>query len=399
MMKKNLRLTFLTLTSALAGLFISVARAEPDFNAWLTGVAQSAQEKGVSAQTLAALDGLSVDPEVLRLASRQPEYVKPPWAYLETMVSQTRLTKGLALLEEHKTLFDRLEAGFGVDRHLLMAIWGIETNFGTYQGKMHVLRSLATLGHQGGRRMAFGRQQLIAALEIIEAGDVAAETMMGSWAGAMGQTQFIPTTYLGYAVDFTGDGKRDIWASRDDALGSAANYLKVSGWRPGIRWGYEVTAPVGFDYAQADFGTTKSLAEWRQLGVRGVKRRIPASDEQAAYFLPAGYRGPGFLITGNFRAILRYNTAPAYALAAGVLSDKLAGGQGVMTAWPLSERPLHPGELKTLQAGLTEAGFPTGGADGVMGRQTRQAIRDFQLSKGLLPDGHATPGLLKLLEN
>ena len=208
----------------------------------------------------------------------------------------------------------------------------METNYGSYQGKKHVLRALATLGYDGGRRKAFGRQQLIAALKIIEAGDIQSDKMFGSWAGAMGQTQFIPTTYLDYAVDATGDGKRDIWNSREDALGSAANYLKVSGWRDYIRWGFEVTLPERFDFAQADLSHQKELRQWYRLGVRGLKTHLPQNKENAALYLPAGYSGPAFLVTDNFRAILRYNTAPFYALAIGVLSERLAGGEGVKTA-------------------------------------------------------------------
>ena len=379
-----------------AGLLLPQAHAE-SFEAWLSGVRTEAIGKGLSASTLQALDGLTLDQEVLQLAARQPEYVKPPWAYLETMVSDTRKRRGRELLAENKALFDRLEAAFGVDRELLAAIWGIETNFGSYQGKKHILRALATLGHQGGRRTAFGRQQLLAALEIVEAGDIAGPRMLGSWAGAMGQTQFIPTTYLAYAVDFTGDGKRDVWDSKEDALGSAANYLSISGWRDTQRWGYEVSLPGAFDYTLADLKIRKSLSEWTQLGVTGIALPVPLTDEPAALFLPAGYRGPAFLVTGNFRAILRYNTAPAYALAAGILSDHYKGLEGVITPWPLNERPLHPKELRDLQTRLSANGYDTGGVDGMLGSRTKQAIRAFQADKGLVPDGHATPGLLALL--
>lgn len=377
---------------------ISPSLAEENFQDWLLGVKLEARSNGISDKTLAVLDEIEVDEEVLRLASRQPEYVKPPWGYLETMVSDTRKEKGLALLAENRELFDRLEEKFGVDRELLVAIWGIETNFGSYQGKMNILRALATLGHQGGRRTKFGRQQLLAALEIIETGDISGQKILGSWAGAMGQTQFIPTTYLAYAVDFTGDGKRDVWNSKEDALGSAAHYLRISGWRNTERWSYEVSLPSGFDYYQADLKATKTLSQWHQQGVKSLHHKMPKSDEKAALFLPAGYQGPAFLVTGNFRAILRYNTAPAYALAAGVLSDYYKGMPGVITPWPYSERPLHPGELKTLQTKLTEAGYDTGGVDGVNGSSTRNAIRRFQKDQGFMPDGHATPILLERLK-
>ncbi|EJW22140.1 hypothetical protein IMCC14465_05340 [alpha proteobacterium IMCC14465] len=374
-------------------------KAEPrsGFNQWLSEVEASARAEGLSEATLQNLSGLEIDLSILALAARQPEYVKPIWDYLDTMVSDIRLNKGKDLLAPNKAIFDRLEKAYGVNRYLLTAIWGMETNYGGYMGKKHVLRALATLGYDGGRRKAFGRQQLIAALKIIEAGDIPADKMFGSWAGAMGQTQFIPTTYLDYAVDATGDGKRDIWNSREDALGSAANYLKVSGWRDEVRWGYEVTLPAGFDFGQADLAHQKKLSQWHKIGVRGVKRDVPQNSEKAALYLPAGYSGPAFLVTDNFRAILRYNTAPFYALAIGILSDRLAGEEGVQTEWLKSERPLHPAELKELQKLLTAAGYPTGKPDGMMGKKTRDAIRSYQRRYKLQPDGYATPALLEML--
>ena len=377
---------------------LTIASPFSGFDKWLSDVKVSAQAEGLSEATLNNLVGLTMDPDILALAARQPEYVKPAWDYLDTMVSDTRLNKGKSMLASNQAIFDRLEQTYGVNRFLLTAIWGMETNYGGYQGKKHVLRALATLGYDGGRRKAFGRQQLIAALKILEAGDIPADKMYGSWAGAMGQTQFIPTTYLGYAVDATGDGKRDIWNSREDALGSAANYLKVSGWRDDIRWGYEVALPEGFDFAQADLAHQKTLKQWLRQGVRGVKKQVPENNEKAALYLPAGNSGPAFLVTDNFRAILRYNTAPFYALAIGILSDKLGGGEGVRTAWPKSERPLHPSELRELQSLLTNAGYPTGKPDGMMGRKTRDAIRAYQKKYELQPDGYATPALLNRLK-
>lgn len=390
----------LCVSSVLLGLsFTSPLRAQtpPGFEEWLAGVEASARAEGLSEAVLRHLSGLEMDPDVLALAARQPEYVKPAWDYLDTMVSAARFEEGLEMLASNRELFDRLEKKYGVNRYLLTAIWGVETNYGGYQGEKHVLRALATLGYDGGRRKAFGRQQLIAALKIIEAGDIPAEKMFGSWAGAMGQTQFIPTTYLDYAVDATGDGRRDIWQSREDALGSAANYLTVSGWREGLRWGYEVAVPEGFDFAQADLARFKTLGRWHRLGLRGVKRKIPRNREKAALYLPAGHTGPAFLVTDNFRAILKYNTAPFYALAIGVFSDRLAGGEGVRSDWPETQRPLHPAELKELQSLLSEAGYPAGKPDGMMGQKTRQAVRDYQRSQNMQPDGYATPGLLEMI--
>ncbi len=379
----------------LCALLSTGVQAE-SFDSWLEGVKRQARSNGISAATLRVLDGLVRDEKILQRIIRQPEYVKPPWAYLETMVSEKRQQRGQNLLAQNALLFDALEAKYDVDRELLVAIWGIETNFGTYQGKRNILQALATLGHQGGRRKAFWRQQLLAALEIIDAGDISGARMFGSWAGAMGQTQFIPTTYLAYAVDFTGDGKRNIWDSKEDALGSAANYLSISGWRSARRWGYEVNVPEGFDYQQADLKMTKSMRQWRSLGLTGVLIKLPKTAGQAALFLPSGYLGPAFLVTKNFRAILRYNMSPTYALAVGLLSDYYKGLAGIQKPWPLNERPLHPKELKELQTKLSAQGYDTGGVDGMLGRRTKKAIRAFQLDQRLIPDGHATPGLLAL---
>jgi len=373
---------------------IGWAQDNMSFAAWLADVKQEARQQGLSEATLATLDGLSIDREVLRRATSQPEYIRPPWAYLDTMLSPIRKRRGKTMLAEHKPLFDKIEARYGVDRHILAAIWGIETNFGDHQGNMSVLRSLASLGHQGGRRTKFGRQQLLSALAIIENGDIEAPRMLGSWAGAMGQTQFIPTTYQAYAVDFDGDGKRDIWHNKGDALGSAAHYLQVSGWRDDMVWGYEVTLPADFDFKQADMAIRKPLTKWRKAGVRAVAGALPMSQARAALFLPAGYRGPAFLVTDNFRALLRYNTAHAYALAVGLLSDFYRNGANIETAWPLDARPLQPSELKTLQSHLTKAGYDTGGIDGILGQTTRAAIRRFQIDKGFVPDGYASAGLL-----
>ncbi len=395
-MKNFLRPAFLSLFLTVS-LSLSAPLSAETFDSWLENIRQEASTKGISPATLSSLDGLTLDEEILRLANRQPEYVRPPWAYLDTMVSQKRKETGLELLATHQDIFTAIEAKYLVDKELLAAIWGIETNFGTYQGKKHILRALATLGHQGGRRKAFGRQQLLAALEIVEAGDITGDNIYGSWAGAMGQTQFIPTTYLAYAVDFDGDGRRDVWQSKKDALGSAANYLAISGWDMTQRWGYEVTLPAGFDYRQADLKKTKPISAWQALGVRGLSLSLPDTDADAAVFLPAGYRGPAFLVTQNFRAILRYNTAPAYALAAGLLSDYYKGLAGVQTPWPIDERPLHRAEIKELQTKLNSAGFAIGKVDGLLGRRTKAAIRDFQAANGLVPDGHATPSLLSLL--
>ncbi|HBB24151.1 MAG TPA: lytic murein transglycosylase, partial [Pseudomonas sp.] len=252
-----------------------------------------------------------------------------------------RVRSGQRLLNEHAATLDRIEARYGVDRETLVAVWGLESSFGQIMGDKSVIRSLATLAHEG-RRPAFAKSQLIAALEILQHGDVSPQQMRGSWAGAMGQTQFIPTTYNTHAVDFDGDGKRDIWNSSADALASAAHYLQASGWKQGQPWGFEVQLPSGFDYALADNEIRKPLAEWRRLGLRG----LPGGRDEAnaSLLLPAGHRGPAFLIMDNFRAILRYNNSSAYALAIGLLSESFQGKGQVAGSWPRGEQPLSRSE-------------------------------------------------------
>jgi membrane-bound lytic murein transglycosylase B len=288
-----------------------------------------------------------------------------------------------------------IEAATGVDRFVLLAIWGIESNYGSHTGDKSVVRSLATLAYDGPRQ-AYGRQQLIAALAILRGGDVALEHFTGSWAGAMGHTQFIPTTFSAYAVDWDGDGRRDIWASVTDALASAASYLRRRGWSPERPWGFEVVLPAGFDYGLVGEGGRQSFADWARLGVRiaeGGSFGLPR--EEAFLVLPAGATGPAFLVTGNFKAILAYNNAVAYALAVLHLADRLRGKAGFVRPWPAGEGLLSRDERIELQALLTARGFDTGGTSGHFGSKTLSAIQAYQRSAGLLPDGHATAVLLE----
>jgi membrane-bound lytic murein transglycosylase B len=303
------------------------------------------------------------------------------------------------LLVENKLLLDKIEKTYGVDRHVVVAIWGLESNYGDFMGHQKVVQSLATLAFEG-RRQSFGRTQLIAALKIIQAGDVDPEGLLGSWAGAMGQTQFIPTTYLAHAVDFDGDGRRDIWNSRGDTLGSTAKYLGVSGWEQGVGWGYEVTTPKNFDYAQADMSVRKSVGAWAALGIKPVAGKSFAAgdkDRAAALLLPAGHKGPAFLVMNNFKAILSYNASTSYALAVSILSDRFQGRGQIVGSWPLEERPLTKAERIELQEKLNNYGFSLGEADGIIGYNSRKAIRAYQQSKGLPADGYATSSLLDRL--
>ena len=278
-----------------------------------------------------------------------------------------------------------------------MAVWGLESNYGTFRGKGDVIQSLATLAYDG-RRGAFFEQQLIAALKILQSGDTAPRNMTGSWAGAMGHTQFIPTSYLEYAVDFTGDGKRDIWSDDPtDALASTAAYLAKFGWVKGQPWGVEVTLPRNFDYASANRKVTRTPAEWARLGVRGVDGKPVPNHGAASILLPAGSQGVAFMIFKNFAVIERYNAADAYVIGVGHLSDRIGGGPKFAASWPRGDRALTFDERKEMQTRLTAAGFDTQGVDGKIGPKTLEAVRGFQRARGLTPDGYASLGLLKTL--
>ena len=362
------------------------------FSQWREQFRAEALAAGISAATFdQAFAGVQPDPAVIEADRSQPEFTRPVWQYLEGAISPQRVRSGRRLLSEHATTLDQIEARYGVDRETLVAVWGLESSFGQIMGDKSVIRSLATLAHEG-RRPAFAKSQLIAALEILQHGDVEPQRMRGSWAGAMGQTQFIPTTYNTHAVDFDGDGKRDIWNSSADALASAAHYLQASGWKQGKAWGFEVELPEGFDYALADTEIRKPLAEWRSLGLRN----LPGDQEEASasLLLPAGHRGPAFLIMDNFRAILRYNNSSAYALAIGLLAENFQGKGEVAGSWPRGEQPLSRSERLELQERLVAQGFDPGTPDGIIGANTRKAIRGFQQRLGWPADGHPTQELL-----
>ncbi|MCQ4257034.1 lytic murein transglycosylase [Stutzerimonas stutzeri] len=365
---------------------------QQSFAQWREEFRNEALQAGISEQVFdRAFAGVTPDPSIITADRSQPEFTRPVWQYLEGALSKQRVSAGRNLLDRHQATLNDIEARYGVDRNTLVAIWGLESSFGQIMGDKGVIRSLATLAHEG-RRPGFAKSQLLAALEILQHGDVSADQLRGSWAGAMGQTQFIPTTYNTHAVDFDGDGRRDIWNSSADALASAAHYLKASGWKAGQPWGFEVSLPDGFDYAQADNSIRKPLSEWRRLGLSGIPAGM--EDTSASLLLPAGYRGPAFLVLDNFRAILRYNNSSSYALAIGLLSERFEGAGQVRGSWPQGEQPLSRSERLELQERLTERGFDPGTADGIIGANTRSAIRRFQQQLGWPADGHPTQELL-----
>ncbi len=372
------------------------------FSEWQAGFRQQALQAGITAATFdRAFAGVTPDMSVIKADRSQPEFTRPVWEYLDGAVSPVRVRKGQALLTQHAELLQRIEQRYGVDRRALVAVWGMESNFGQFQGDKSVIRSLATLAYEG-RRPAFAQSQLIAALQILQNGDIQPDSMLGSWAGAMGQTQFIPTTYNTHAVDFDGDGRRDIWNSSADALASTAHYLQSSGWQAGQPWGFEVQLPQGFDYALADGSIRKSVGEWMQMGLKlpaGTRMPPGAQQLEAALLLPAGYRGPAFLLLDNFRAILKYNNSSSYALGVSMLSERFDGSGYINGQWPKDDLPLSRTERIELQTLLSANNFDAGNPDGIIGANTRKAIRNAQQSLGWPADGYPTHKLLESLRN
>ncbi len=371
------------------------------FSQWRDDFRSQALAAGINGQLFdRAFHGVEPDPAVLKADSSQPEFTRPVWEYLEGAMSSQRQATGRMMLSRHAGILQQIEARYGVDRHILVAIWGLESNFGSNMGDRSVIRSLATLAHQG-RRSGFAQSQLLAALEILQRGDVSVDGMVGSWAGAMGQTQFIPTTYNDYAVDFDGNGKRDIWQTEADALASAANYLRASNWQTGARWGMEVRLREGFDYALADMSIRKPLAEWSQLGITDARGQPldSQSTNEATLILPAGHRGPAFLVKNNFRSILRYNNSTSYALAIALLADRFQGSGEIRASWPTDDKPLSRTERLELQERLEAQGFDPGSVDGIIGANTRQAIRRLQIALGWPADGYPDQQLLKALRH
>lgn len=367
-----------------------------DFNGWQRQFRLKALRSGIQAELFdRAFSGVTPDPSVVRADGAQPEFTRPVWEYLDGAISPVRVRKGQALLAEHAASLDAIERRYGVERKTLVAIWGMESSFGQFMGDNSVIRSLATLAYEG-RRPRWAEEQLLAALQILQSGDIGISGLRGSWAGAMGQTQFIPTTYLSHAVDFDGDGRRDIWNSSADALASAAHYLQASGWQQGKPWGFQVALPDGFDHALADSEIRKTYAQWHALGVKGTPAGL-APDDTGYLLLPAGHRGPAFLVFRNFNAILRYNNSSSYALAVGLLGQRFVGGGQISGSWPKDERPLGRSERIALQEGLAARGYNPGPADGIIGANTRRAVRAFQQSLGLPADGYPTPALLQQL--
>lgn len=368
------------------------------FSRWIDGFRARARAAGIRDSVFdAAFQGVRYNTEVIQKDRNQSEFTKQIWEYLDSAVSDTRVRNGREALQKHRRLLSEIEARYGVEAEVVTAIWGLESAYGSYRGERPLIESLATLAFDG-RRGRFFEQQLIAALKIIQSGDVPPRRMTGSWAGAMGHTQFIPTSYLEYAVDFRGDGKRDIWSDDPtDALASTAAYLKRFGWTKGQPWGVEVALPRGFDYRQTGERIKKSPAEWAAMGVRDVNGRQVPNHGRASILLPAGAQGAAFMIFNNFHVIERYNTADAYVIGVGHLSDRIGGTGPLKSGWPRDDRNLRFDEKQEMQQLLTARGFNTQGVDGIIGPNTIQAIRGFQASVGMVPDGYPSYEILRRL--
>lgn len=388
---------------AAVAAILSVAKAEPaDFDRWLQGFRAEAAAAGISESVLnEALTGLSINPRVYELNDNQPEFSRGIWDYLDSAVSPTRINNGKTNYLENQRLFTLIENAYGVDAEIIAAIWGLESSYGAIMGDYDAIQALATLAFEG-RRTGYGRSQLIGALKIIQHGYASRDELKGSWAGAMGHTQFIPTTYLSYAVDHDGDGKRDIWSNLGDVFASTANYLSVSGYRANEPWGVEVKLPADFDYALADSDIKKAVVEWAAGGVEAIRgpNLIERFDPnmRGRLIIPAGARGPAFIVFGNFGAILKYNRSTAYALAVSLLSEEIAGRSGaVVASWPRDDRPLTLEERKALQQALKDRGFDPGPVDGIIGAGTKRALRAWQKQAGLPADGYASATVLEAL--
>ena len=390
----------LLLVAAFSTLSVSAPAAadEAAFTSCVADLRGEAIRQGVREEVFdAQIADLAPDMAVLGFLDAQPEFVTPIWDYLAALVDEERVTDGAAMLSEWKTVLERVEAEYGVDRATVVAVWGVESNYGRNFGSRPLLSSLSTLSCFG-RRQAFFRGEFITTLKIVQEGHVAPERLTGSWAGAFGHTQFMPSTFMRLAVDFDGDGRRDLVDSVPDALASTANFLKRAGWRSDLPWGFEVGLPAGMKVSDAGRKNKRAVSEWVARGVKRLDGRpMPAAGTQAALLLPAGEAGPAFLITRNFDALYSYNAAESYGLAIAHLSDRLRGGQPFVTPWPTEDPGLSRAERRELQSLLISRGHDIGEVDGMIGARTRDALKLEQTRLGLEPSGRAGQRALQAL--
>ncbi|QUS42569.1 lytic murein transglycosylase [Tardiphaga alba] len=376
----------------------AIREAAANFDNCVAGLWPDAARRGVSEQNYRDITaGLTPDLRIMDLMDSQPEFTKSIWDYLDILVNENRAAKGREVLEKYKTIFDAAGKKYHVNRYIIASIWGIESNYSTMIGDRDVVRSTATLACIG-RRQAYFKDEFLTAVEILHRGDLRREQMKGSWAGAFGPTQFMPTAFKRFAVDGDGDGRRDVVDNPTDLIFSTANNLKKDGWQSGQPWGEEITVPKGFDYMQADRAKSQTMTQWAQMGIkRADGQPLPPGPEKAYLLAPAGSQGPNFLMMQNYRVIMKYNPAEAYALAIGHFADRLSGGPPFVNQWPRHERVLSRAERLEFQQLLVQRGFYKGTPDGQFGSMTREALRSFQASIGAPADGFATSEMLDRL--
>jgi membrane-bound lytic murein transglycosylase B len=369
--------------------------SEAAFAACAARLKQEAQAAGISADVSNdVLDNVQWVERVIELDRKQPEFTTTFSDYYNKRVTPTRVIKGREMLKEHAELLRSISDRYGVPAHYLVSFWGLETNFGSYLGKMAITDSLATLACDE-RRSQFFTAELISAMRIIEAGDASRESLIGSWAGAMGHVQFMPSTFLRYAVDGDGDGRRDLWSSIPDALASAGNYLATLGWQPGLRWGREVLLPAGFDYSQATRDIKNPLRVWSRAGVTDAfGTRLPDIDLPGSILVPGGAQGPAFVVYDNFDVIMRWNRSEFYALSVGRLADRIAGAGSLTRPPPADGLRLSRQTVMTLQVHLNQLGYDSGTPDGILGTGTRRALREFQRDRNLVADGYPSEQII-----
>jgi membrane-bound lytic murein transglycosylase B len=342
----------------------------------------------------ASMNNIARNPRVEQLNLQQPEFVKPVWSYLDVAASDDRVANGRAQLANYGTMLSNLESKFGVRKEIIVAIWGMESNYGSAMGGFNMFEALATLAYDGPRQ-DYARRELLAALKMEQEEGLTPSQMTSSWAGAFGHTQFVPSSFLAHAIDGDGDGRRDLWHSPADSLASTAALLQNAGWQRGAPWGYEVTLPKNFAYELADGDTTHPLAFWKKLGVRTVLgNELPAAPSDAAIYLPGGWHGPAFILFDNFRVVLKYNNAASYALGVCYLADRIGGGQPIQAMWPRDEVSLAPDQRTQFQTDLKSLGYDPGAIDGVLGHKVRNALRMFQKDHGIPADGFPTIEML-----
>ncbi|CBL46034.1 Putative peptidoglycan-binding protein [gamma proteobacterium HdN1] len=367
------------------------------FDVCVEKLQQRARNEGIRDSTiLNALGEVQFIERVIELDRRQPEYTETFGNYLNSHVTKSRVQQGQKLLDQHQKLFQSLESQYGIPGSILVAFWGLETNFGSYMGSMPIIDSLTTLACDG-RRSSFFAAELLNAMQMMDQGAVTKDQLKGSWAGAMGNMQFMPSTFRSFAMDGDQDGRIDLWKSVPDAMTSAANYLRKINWQRDARWGDEVTLPSGFDYSQTSAMQKKSLATWRSQQVHFADgRSLPDSDRQSSILLPSGHTGPAFLVYSNFDVIMKWNRSEYYAISVGHLSDRIQG-KPALTQTPPALPRLENAKVKALQAALNAKGFDAGVPDGIAGSGTRAAIRAFQKSLGMIADGYPSPDVFRAL--